>query len=91
MQDTGLPSFAEVTGRLFCIVLSVGVILYARGVAGRAGPEHIPLAVLPLLALLVIVILLCLAWLVRWMFPGWLRVGRSGTVLKEVMEIEGRV
>jgi hypothetical protein len=91
MQDTDLPPFPTIAGCLFAIILSTLALLSAGGCVIRDGPDQIPPLAAIALAGLVLVIFAAVLWLVRMLFPAWLRVGHSAAVLQEVMEIEGRV
>jgi hypothetical protein len=84
MSDTGCPSFRDIVGNLFCIVLSVAMILFLLPLL-NAG-------ILPawvLFAAFCAVIVVGCVNLGRGLFPArWRRCSGSALVMR-IVEIEG--
>ena len=91
MSRPELPSFWNVMAYLCCAIICFAMLLVEFWIVSITGMTGAPLSVWPLAVALVLVIAWSCLRIVRALFPAWFRIGHSGTVLKEVMEIEGRV
>ena len=88
MHDTGPLSFAEVAAWLFCILLSCAMILLLLRLVAFTGAGRAPLMAWVLLVTFCGVIAYSCVALVRILFPAWLPVGRSGVLVREIIEID---
>jgi hypothetical protein len=86
MSDAGCPPFREIIGYLFCIVLSVSMMVYLLPglVVMSAGPWVF------LLAFCAIVVY-SFVRLGQVLFPARWRRCSGSALVKRMMEIEGRV
>ncbi len=82
MRDTGCPSFFDVAGYLSCIIVCFAMVLVELWIVSVTGLMHAPLSVWPLMAALLLVTGWSGVWLIRTLFPAWVRVGRTGVVLE---------
>jgi hypothetical protein len=92
MHDTGCPRLWEVLSYLFCIILSFAMILYIHLLLAAAGMAGLPLAMLVYLLGFCVIVLYSFFRLAQRLFPAWWPRHTPGSVLlREVVEIEGRV
>lgn len=80
MRYTDCPSFFDVAGCLFCIIVCFAMVLVELWIVSVTGVRSAPVSVWPITAALLLVIGWAGLWLVRGLVPEWLRVGHSGTV-----------
>jgi polyferredoxin len=76
MPGRDCPSFFDVAGSLFCIILCFAMVLVELWIISLTGVRHAPVTVWPLTAALLLVIGWAGLWVVRVLMPAW--VGRGG-------------
>jgi hypothetical protein len=86
MHDTSCPPFWDIAGNLFCIVLSVAMILYLLPwlIAWNGGAWAFLVAFF-------CVIILCCVNLGRGLFPARWRRCSGSALVRRIVEIEGMV